>query len=315
MSITAKLTTVTVSVFPGGFNWGIYVGQEIGFFKEQGISVEVQDTPNSVRQMTDLANGNFDIAMTAFDNVVAYHEGQGEAPIGPQLDFFAFMGSDSGFLNLIARREIRTISELAGHVVSVDAFTTGYAFVVYEILRLNGLDKNVGNYKLVSVGGMAQRWKALSEGRQDATLLSAPYDIMAAESGFTNLGKAVDIIGAYQGNVAAARKSWVTRNSQCVIAFIRAYRKSITWLYTPSNRAQAIDVLQARTSNFSIDAAAAAYLELLDPKSGFFKDCAIDIAGVQRVFDLRNRYFPNAGGLSDPTKYCDFRFAEMALSA
>ncbi len=177
----AKLQKVTVSVFPGGFNWGIYVGQDKGFFEAESIAVDVHDTPNSVRQMTDFANGNFDIAMTAFDNVVAYREGQGEAPIGQQSDFFAFMGSDSGFLNLIATAGIRTIGDLAGHVVSVDAFTTGYAFVLYEILRRNGLDKNAGDYKVVSAGGMTQRWKALSEGRQDATLLSAPFNIMAAE--------------------------------------------------------------------------------------------------------------------------------------
>ena len=45
--------------------------------------------------MTGLSEGKFDIAMTAVDNVVAYVEGQGEAPIGPQQEFFAFMGSDT----------------------------------------------------------------------------------------------------------------------------------------------------------------------------------------------------------------------------
>jgi ABC-type nitrate/sulfonate/bicarbonate transport system substrate-binding protein len=309
-----KLPKVTVSVFPGGFNWGIYVGQDKGFFEAQGIAVDVHDTPNSVRQMTDFANGNFDIAMTAFDNIVAYCEGQGEAPIGRQPDFFAFMGSDSGFLSLVAAREIRTIGNLAGHKVSVDAFTTGYAFVLYEILRRNGLQKNTGDYEVVSVGGMVQRWKALSEGRQDATLLSAPYNIMAAEAGFNNLGRAVDIIGAYQGNVAAARKGWAKQNSQHVIAFIRAYRNSIAWLYEPVNRVQAIEILHGRLANFSLDSARAAYLELLDPKRGFFRDCEIDVAGVRCVFDMRNRYFPNSGNLSDPTIYCDFRFAEMAKS-
>ena len=70
---------ITVNVFPGGFNWGVYVGQDKGFFAAHGISVEVQDTPNSVTQMTDFSQAKFDIAMTAIDNIVAYAEGQGEA--------------------------------------------------------------------------------------------------------------------------------------------------------------------------------------------------------------------------------------------
>src|SRR5215469_9347370 len=109
---------VSVNVFPGGFNWGIYVAQERGLFETNGIRVTVQATPGSVAQMTGLADGKFDIAMTAVDNIVAYVEGQGEAPIGPQPDFFAFMGSDSGFLSLVAQREVKSWRYLKGKTLS-----------------------------------------------------------------------------------------------------------------------------------------------------------------------------------------------------
>jgi NMT1/THI5 like protein len=110
------LRVVTVNVFPGGFNWGLYVGQDKGFFAEHGIRVEIQGTPNSVTQMTDFARGKFEIAMTAIDNIVAYVEGQGEAPIGPQPDFAAVMGSDSGFLSLVASPSIsRLFRNRQGH--------------------------------------------------------------------------------------------------------------------------------------------------------------------------------------------------------
>src|ERR1700761_2726124 len=156
-----NLPVLTVNVFPGGFNWGVYVGQSRGFFAEEGIAVELQGTPNSVTQMTDFSLGKFDIAMTAVDNIVAYVEGQGEAPIGPQPDFMAVMGSDSGFLSLVASPAISNIEDLAGQVLSVDAMTTGYAFVLYEILRRHGLEKDKGSYELVRAGGMVQRWTAL----------------------------------------------------------------------------------------------------------------------------------------------------------
>jgi hypothetical protein len=88
---------VTVNAFPGGFNWPSFVGQQKGFFERNGITVTLQPTPNSVAQMRGLAEGKFDIATTAFDNIVACGEGEGEDPIGAQPEFFAFMGSDSGF--------------------------------------------------------------------------------------------------------------------------------------------------------------------------------------------------------------------------
>src|SRR5215472_9212948 len=102
---------VTVNVFPGGFNWGIYVAQERGLFVNHGVRVTVQGTPGSVAQMTGLSEGKFDIAMTAVDNIVAYVEGQGEAPIGPQSEFFAFMGSDTGFLSLVTAPDVKAISD------------------------------------------------------------------------------------------------------------------------------------------------------------------------------------------------------------
>src|SRR4029077_6525141 len=114
---------VTVNVFPGGFNWGIYVAQERGLFEKNGIRVAVQATPGSVAQMTGLSEGKFDIAMTAVDNIVAYVEGQGEAPIGPQPEFFAFMGSDTGFLNLVTVSDAKTVADLKVGSLSVDALT------------------------------------------------------------------------------------------------------------------------------------------------------------------------------------------------
>ena len=78
--------TVEVIVFPGGFNWPIWVAQERGLFAANGLTVKLTPTPNSVFQLTGLIDGKFDIAMTAIDNLIAYREGQGEAKVdGPDL--------------------------------------------------------------------------------------------------------------------------------------------------------------------------------------------------------------------------------------
>src|SRR5712692_5675826 len=130
--------TVNLIVFPGGFNWPIWMAQEKGLFAKNGIEVRVTPSVSSVFQLTNLIGGKFDIAMTAIDNLIAYREGQGEEPVaGP--DLFAFMGGDNGFLRLVAAPEIKSINDLKGKTVSVDARTTGYAFVLFEMLARGGL--------------------------------------------------------------------------------------------------------------------------------------------------------------------------------
>ncbi len=309
--MTDQRPHIRVNVFPGGFNWDFYVAIDRGMFSRYGIDVSILGTPNSVAQMTELAQGQFEIAMTAADNIVAYVEGQGEAPIGAQPEFFAFMGSDSGFLSLVSRPEIARVSDFAKRTLSVDALTTGYAFVLLEILRRNGLER--GDYDIRRVGGMMQRFNSLRERNEDGTLLSAPYNILAKDHGLIDLVKPTAVLGPYQGNVAAARRPWAESNEAQVIAFIRGYREAIAWLYEPAHREEAISILVRNLPQMPRTVAEASYAELLSSADGFFRDCDISLQGMNCVLDLRSRYGSGARPLTDPMKYCDLRYYRSAI--
>ena len=155
------LQPVSVIVFPGGFNWPIWIAQDKGYFARGGIEVVLTPTPNSVFQLTNLIDGKFDIAMTAIDNVIAYMEGQGEASTVSKPDLIVFMGGDNGFLSLVGTPEIKSIADLKGKTVSVDALTTGYAFVLLDLLKRAGLKQ--ADYKIEKAGGVLARWEALKE--------------------------------------------------------------------------------------------------------------------------------------------------------
>jgi ABC-type nitrate/sulfonate/bicarbonate transport system substrate-binding protein len=302
---------VTVNVFPGGFNWPSFVGQEKGFFQRNGVRVTLQATPNSVAQMTGLSEGKFDIAITAVDNIVAYVEGQGEAPIGPQPEFFAFMGSDSGFLSLVASPDIKSFAGLKGKTLSVDARTTGYAFVLFEMLFRNGLKE--GDYSIEKVGGTAMRWSALREGKQAGTLLSAPYNLLAKDQHFNELAKATGVIGPYQGNVAATRRSWAAQNRSAVIAFIRGYAQAIDWLDDPANRDEAIRILRKNLPDMPPELAQQSYAELVNPQEGFYRNAKVNLDGLRTVLALRSRYAQPPKKLSDPTRYYDPSYYHEAM--
>jgi ABC-type nitrate/sulfonate/bicarbonate transport system substrate-binding protein len=310
-AVSESLAKITLNVFPGGFNWPSFVAQALGFFAANGLDVTLQPTPNSVAQMTGLSRDEFQIAVTAVDNIVAYAEGQGEAPIGAQPEFFAFMGSDSGFLSLVAQRGLRDWGDLRGKTLSVDARTTGYAFVLFEMLRRNGLAD--GDYEVVRAGGMTQRWEALCAQKQDATLLSAPFDLLAEARGLHRLARATDVIGPYQGNVAAAKRSWAAAHANEVIGFIRAYAAAIEWLYDPSNREQALCILMQSVSRMTAELAQRSYGQLLDPARGFFRRAKLDANGLQTVLELRSRYGEPSRLLADPAKYYDPAYYEAAL--
>ena len=151
------LDPVSVIAFPGAGNWLIRIAQGKGYFAQGGIEVSLTPTPNSVFQMTNLIEGRFDIAMTAIDNVIAYLEGQGEVALSTQPDLFVFMGGSPAIPALVTLPEIKTYQELKGRTLAVDAVKTGYAFVLYDLLKRNGLQPS--DYKVEPAGGTTARWQ------------------------------------------------------------------------------------------------------------------------------------------------------------
>ena len=303
------LSSLRVNVFPGGFNWPLFAGIEKNFFTREDIVFELQATSGSVAQMSGLAAGQFEIAMTAFDNVVAYVEGQGEAPIGPQPQFFAFLGSDDSFLSLVAKPQISQTQDLRDRKISVDAATTGYAFVLFDLLDQAGL--GCGDYTLVKVGGMAQRFADLCHGDTAATLLSTPYDLLAEQTGLRIVQR---LRRPYQGNVAAARREWAGRNAGLVSAFIRGYVAALSWLSDPGNISEACAILEQNVSGMTADLARDSYNRMFPGDSGFFSDGRLDPEGMQKVLELRTRYATERLALEDAGKYIDTRYWEEAWS-
>jgi ABC-type nitrate/sulfonate/bicarbonate transport system substrate-binding protein len=307
----APAKPVNLIVFPGGFNWPIWVAQEKGLFARHGIEPKITPTPGSAFQLTGLIEGKFDIAMTAIDNLIAYREGQGEAKIlGP--DLVAFMGGDNGFLRLVAVPEVKSFADLKGKTVSVDALTTGYAFVLFELLERGGLQRD-RDYQVERAGGVMQRFSALMEKKHAATLLLSPFEVQAEARGYTRLADASTMLGAYQGLVGGARKSWADANRDAVVGYIRAFSEAVDWLYQPTNKEEAIAILRKNLPAMNEQAGQAAYTVLLHPRDGFQRKARIDLEGVRTVLQLRSKYAEPRKSLTDPARYYDDSYYRAAM--
>jgi len=261
--------------------------------------------------MQGFAEGRFDIAMTAIDNVIAYQEGQGEAKIPDNPDMFVFMGGDSGFLSLVGGKGVRNVAELKGKKLSVDAMTTGYAFVLRELLARSGIAESEVTFE--RAGGGLQRFQELLKGSHDGTMLIAPFDLLAINQGHARLARADEHLGAYQGVVGATRRSWARENEATLLGFIRAYHAGVQYVVDPKNReiSEALLVaLAGRTMTPQLARQAAD--TLLDPKSGFIRDAAVNMQGVATVLALRSKF--SGKPLGNPAKYVDPSYRDKALA-
>lgn len=307
------LQTVNMITFGGGYSLPAWVAQRQGFFARHGIEVNITHTPNSVFLMKNLIEGKFDLTVTAMDNLVAYQEGQGEAEYAGTCDLVAFMGVDDSFQSLMASPDIHSVADLRGRKIAVDALTTGYAFILREMIARAGMTDADVTYE--RTGGGPMRLRAMLDGNYAAGLLATPLDKIAADQGFTKLGTARELLGRYQGRTGFAQRSWIRNNEAAVIGFMRGYRDAMDWLYDRSNRAAAADLLMANDASVTPDLARLSLDILLDEKGGFWRDLALDLEGIRTVLALRTRFGVPQKTLTDPMPYVDLALHDKAFAS
>jgi ABC-type nitrate/sulfonate/bicarbonate transport system substrate-binding protein len=305
------LTTINLITFGGGFNLPAWVAERQGFFAKHGVTVKLTFTPSSTFLMSNLIDGKFDIGIFGIDNLVAYQEGRGEGKFTGTPDLVSFMGLNPGFLHLIGAPDVKTVADLRGKQIAVDALTTGFAFVLREMIARAGLTETDVTY--VSVGGGTARFDALVGGRQSAILINTPSDLQLVARGFTRLGTASQLLGRYQGHAAVAQRGWIAKNEAAVIGVMRAYRDAMEWLFDPKNREIAEALLVANDRNMTPALAGPTYDIFTDPKEGLIRNLAIDIEGLRTVLVLRNKFSVPPMTLTDPMKYVDLEIYRKAF--
>jgi ABC-type nitrate/sulfonate/bicarbonate transport system substrate-binding protein len=300
-SVSAEPTVLKLIVFRSAASLAIFVGQEKGLFEANGLRVELTNTPSSTEQIRGVLAGKWDLMHTAADNVVAYVENEGA-------DLFMFMGIGQGAPALYARPEIKGFQDLRGKKVAVDALTTGYAFVLFDILERNGL-KRGQDYEVVSVGGTDKRFDAMTKGEVVATLLTPPYDTRAVSMGYTSFGSSKQYLGEYQASTGATTRRWARDHTKELIAYIRSYRLALAWIFNPVNAEEAVKILARRLELPDAVAANTFKATIVHPTEGISRDASLSMKGIETVIRLRGEMgflkspFPPAAKYVDPTFY------------
>lgn len=303
-------TEIRMVSFSGATNLPGWVAEEKGFFAKEGLKVPLSVTNGSVEQVKDLLSGKFQVMSSAFDNIVAYAEDQGEFKLDQPSDMVAIAGVHSGVNSVVVRPEITAYADIKGKSVAVDAIKSGYATVLYQILENNGLAFEK-DYTPVPVGGTSARLKALKDNKAVAGVLSSPADMEAQKEGLRIMGDAARAVGDYQGSVYVVRRSWAKDHDKEVLAFIRAIAAATDYVF--ENKASAIEVLKTRVKGISDEDLSKLYDRITGP-GGLNRRAAVNMQGVETVLRLRAKHGEPRKEMGPSSKYVDLSFYERALA-
>ena len=206
----AENTKLAVIVFPGIPNLPIFAAQAKGFFAKRGLDVDVKFTPNSEELRNGLAEGRYQIAHSAIDNAFAMKD-------KANVDIAVVSGGDNSFNHLIVQPEIKSLADVKGKTVLVDAINTAYAFQLYEMLRQSGLSK--GDYQINPIGGTPSRLEGMLKDKGNvAAMMNPPFSINAQKAGLKSMGTAAAALGAYQGTSAFVLRAWGQANTDTLVS-------------------------------------------------------------------------------------------------
>lgn len=303
----AAPTPLKVVSFHGLSNVPIFAAEKNGLFAKYGLAVNLMFTPNSKSQREGLASGAYQIIHTAADNAVAMVELAKD-------DVIIVVGGDNGFNRIFVQPDIKSLSDLRGKTVVVDAPNTAFGLLLYKALQDAGLNKN--DYKVRAVGGSPQRLNAMLTDKANAAagILSPPLSFKAAADGLKDMGSATKAVGDYQSGSVVVMRAWAKANSDTLVRYIKAIIGGTRWVLDPANRNAAVALLADRLK-LAPDDAAKCYTVITDPIDGFAKDAKFSMQGFENVLKLRADIEGDWGGRPPaPDRYIDLSYYNKAIA-
>jgi ABC-type nitrate/sulfonate/bicarbonate transport system substrate-binding protein len=283
------------------------IAERQGYFAKHGVSAQTENLPSSDVLRSNLASGNGDLAYLAVDNAVAMVE------LAHQ-DMVILMGGEGSQNELVVQPEIKSLEQLRGKTLIVDAPNTAYALQLKKILLAKGLQV-VRDYEMKPVGGTPQRLIAMREHKEYAgSMLGPPALITAKQEGFVSLAKVQDVIGPYQGAGYFSQRKWALDNKENLDNYLAAIIEAHFWLMDPANKQQVID-LWISEFHMKPEIAAATYESSVNAPGGFEKGAALDLDGFKNVLQLRAEIEGQWGGNPPQSeKYIDLSYYDEALA-
>jgi ABC-type nitrate/sulfonate/bicarbonate transport system substrate-binding protein len=212
-----SMREITVGVVaPAYVNVPLWVAQQRGFLERRGLRATERILGTTHGVTSALRDGQVDIALTAPEGSIA------DAVGGGPLRVVAGM-IDRPPLSMIAIPAHRAFSDLRGGRIGTSSLTEGTRHVAERMLAAHGL-AYPDDYDFALEGSHVERWKALQAGTIDAALQMIPYDYIATDAGFTNLGPVTEDFAL---NAACINNHFAERT--VVTPFLHALAEAAEW--------------------------------------------------------------------------------------
>jgi len=272
----------------------IYAAYHRGFYKDEGIDLEI------ILMSLAAANNAF------FKGEIDYSAGLTGLALAAVRNYPAkilIFTVAKPLQSFVSRKEIKEPRDLRGKKVPGGSAT----ILAYQALRHFGLEPGKDVTVTPMGGSGAGRLAVLESGLVDASLLSVPENIIAAQKGYHELIFLGDIVTFPQNGFGTAAQR-IQQQPDEVYRMVRATLRGLAFVMDEGNREQVRNIMmkQWRVSDAKLADEMLRYL-----KRGLAKDAVISPEGVQYFVDL-TRETSNITQPISAAQVVDFSFLDRA---
>jgi len=289
------------------------IAERKGYFKAEGLDVEIVDFPGGAKALQAMVGGSADIVSGAYEHTINMHaKGQPIVAIALQGRYNAIVFA----VSKAKAAQYKSAQDIKGLKVGVTAPGSSTHMAVQNLAVKAGLKPD--DFAAIGVGSSAGAVAAMKRGSIDAianldpviTKLEVDGDISIVVDTRTAKGMKEVYGGAYHAGCIYAPVEWVKRNPNTTQAVVNAMVRAVLWLRTAS-----VDDVIATVPREYYGGDLALYRgSLMKNKEAFSPDGRFTMEGAQNVHKVLAQFVPEVQKAKmDLAATFDNSFAERAL--
>ncbi len=237
--IVVGVSTVNVAFLP------IYVTQDKGFFKDEGLDVLVVMFNAGTTNLQALIGGDVQIMAGGVPETVLARAS------GIDIKNFWAISNVMPF-QLYGGPNFKSLKEAKGKKFAISRFGSLSEFLTRSSIRQFGVDAK--DVTMLQIGATPARFTALASGIVDATVLWFPVSQRAKSLGFNLLFDLKEIYPEWSNVGFIGREAWLGKEKEQVTKFLRAFQRGVR--HTRENREDGIKALRKYVQMQAAEAAA-----------------------------------------------------------
>jgi NitT/TauT family transport system substrate-binding protein len=233
------VSTVNVAFLP------IYLTQDKGFFKDEGLDVLVVMFNAGATNLQAMIGGDVQIMAGGVPETVLARAG------GADIKNFWAISNVMPF-QIYGSAKLKSLEQSKGKKFAISRFGSLSEFLTRSALKHSGVDPK--DVTMLQIGATPARFTTLASGIVDATILWFPVTERAKAAGMNKLFDLKDLYPNWTNVGFIARESWLAKEKEQTTKFLRAYQRGVR--YTRENRNDGILTLEKYVGLNAAEAAA-----------------------------------------------------------